>query len=218
MNSEKLLKRTELITAVFLGITAVLTAWASWQSSLYGGNQATKYTKSNSVIGEANSLYNEASQYLAQDMNIWNRIIELRIEQAFAETDNDESTVEKCQWKLDQIISDNVYPEFENAINWADNQPEYASPFDKDGFIDLYYAEANAMYKEGYELLDEGSKDNSLGDRLGLVTVVYAVVLFMLGITSSFNELRTKFILISVSAVGFVFATVIMITVPIILL
>lgn len=216
MNNEILMKKLEFLVAVFLGITAVLTAWASWQSSLYDGNQAAKYTKSNSMTGEANSLYNEASQYLAQDMNIWNRITELRIEQAFAEDTGDDSTIEKCRWKLNQIMADNVYPDFEEAINWADNQTEYASPFDMDGFIESYYAEANTMYQEGQQLLEDGNNDNELGDRLGLVTVVYAVVLFILGIVSSFNELKTRFILIGVSLVGFIFATVIMVTVPVI--
>ncbi len=34
-----------------LGITALLTAWATWIGSLHGGNQATNYTKSNNIAG-----------------------------------------------------------------------------------------------------------------------------------------------------------------------
>ena len=37
-------KILEIIVAVFLGITALATAWASWIGSLHGGNQATNYT------------------------------------------------------------------------------------------------------------------------------------------------------------------------------
>ena len=40
-------KRIEVITAIFLGVTALLTAWATWIGSLHGGNQATNFTKSN---------------------------------------------------------------------------------------------------------------------------------------------------------------------------
>ena len=36
----------EILVAIFLGITALLTAWASWIGSLHGGNQSTNYTKS----------------------------------------------------------------------------------------------------------------------------------------------------------------------------
>ncbi len=36
-------KLTELIIVIMLGVTALLTAWASWIGSLHGGNQATNY-------------------------------------------------------------------------------------------------------------------------------------------------------------------------------
>ena len=47
--------RIEIIVAIFLGITALLTAWATWIGSLHGGNQATNYTKSNNLAAEGNS-------------------------------------------------------------------------------------------------------------------------------------------------------------------
>ena len=37
----------EIIIAIFLGVTALATAWASWIGSLHGGNMSTNYTKSN---------------------------------------------------------------------------------------------------------------------------------------------------------------------------
>lgn len=58
----------EILTAVFLGITALATAWASWIGSLHGGNQSTNYTTSNNLSAEGNSMYNEASQSLMQDI------------------------------------------------------------------------------------------------------------------------------------------------------
>jgi hypothetical protein len=51
MEKDKLSSKLELFVAIFLGITAVLTAWASWQSSLYGGNQATNYRKGTAIVG-----------------------------------------------------------------------------------------------------------------------------------------------------------------------
>ena len=60
--------KLELVPAIFLGITAILTAWATWIGSLHGGNQATNYTKSNNLSAQGNSMYNEASQMYMQDM------------------------------------------------------------------------------------------------------------------------------------------------------
>lgn len=51
ISKEKLSARLELLVAIMLGLTAVLTAWASWQDSLYGGNQAEKYANGTAMIG-----------------------------------------------------------------------------------------------------------------------------------------------------------------------
>ena len=51
-------QKIEILVAIFLGITALLTAWATWIGSLHGGNQATNYTKSNNLASEGNSEYN----------------------------------------------------------------------------------------------------------------------------------------------------------------
>lgn len=48
----------EIIIAIFLGVTALATAWASWIGSLHGGNQATNYTTSNNLAADGNSRYN----------------------------------------------------------------------------------------------------------------------------------------------------------------
>ena len=59
---ERFFSKGRTFVAIFLG-SQQLTAWASWQDSLCGGNQAQKYTKGTALVGEANSLYNEAAQY-----------------------------------------------------------------------------------------------------------------------------------------------------------
>ena len=207
----------EVVIAVMLGITAVLTAWAAWQSSLYGGNQASNYAQGTAQIADANSLYNEADQLLVQDMDIWNRITDLRIELEYATANNNEADMERYQWKLDQIMYDNVSDTFAQAIDWADAQTDYASPFDQEGYTESYYVDADATYDEGYGKLDEGDKNNHLGDILGLVTVIFAVVLFLLGIANSFKNSTTKFAVVAVSVAAFVVSVIIMVGIPIIM-
>lgn len=212
--NEKADKLVELLVAILLGVTAVLTAYASWQSSLYGGNQASKYTEGTAIISEANSLYNTAAQYIAMDLEAWNTISDLRVDLEFAQSKGDTTEEERLQYKLDKAMYENVDEHLAAAIEWADAQAEYASPFEMEGFIDSYYTDANARYDEGQQKIEDGSKDNSLGDKQGLVTVIYAVVLFLLGMAAFFNDRRTRIILIGVSLAGFVFATIMMLTVP----
>ena len=94
----------EILTAVFLGITALATAWASWIGSLHGGNQSTNYTTSNNLSAEGNSMYNEASQSLMQDMILWNDITSVRIDYTFAQEKGDIDETDRLQWKLDKLM------------------------------------------------------------------------------------------------------------------
>jgi len=214
--SEKFPQRIELYIAIVMGITAVLTAFASWQSSLYGGSQSEKYTNGSAIITEANSMYNEASQLIAQDMNIWNRLTDLQIDMAMADENGDTAEVAKAEFKISKLMTDNVSDQLQEGIDWADAQEEYASPFDMEGFLDGYFTDAAARYEEGEAMIAACSLDNSLGDRQGLVTVIFSVVLFILGIANTFKENRTNLILVGISTLSFVMATVMMFSVPLI--
>lgn len=204
----------EIIVAIFLGVTALATAWASWIGSLHGGNQATNYTTSNNLAADGNSLYNEAAQDLMQDMMLWNQISDARLDYAFAEENNDTLEMEKLDYKLTQLIVDNCSEELADAIDWADEQAEYASPFDKEGFVESYFETALDRLAESEELLEQGKQDNAHGDAFGLVTVIYSVVLFMLGIVGTFKRLPNRFIILGAAIVGFLFATIFMFTLP----
>lgn len=206
--------RLEIFIVIFLGLTAVFTAWASWQAALYGSRQDTKYTQSNAAISEANSMYNEAAQYLQQDMTLWNQIMGLQLDLAFAGDKGDTDEVEKLTYKIDQIMYDSVGEELAAAIEWADAQEDYASPFDQEGFVESYFLDAQDKYVEGDELLASGMADNTSGDKLGLISVLYSVVLFLLGITSSFQSIKVRYAAVIISLVCFLSASAFMLNIP----
>lgn len=207
-------KILEIIVAAFLGITALATAWASWIGSLHGGNQATNYATSNNLSSEGNSMYNEAAQNLMQDMMLWNEISDVLIESSYAEEKNDTEAVEKYDWKLEKLLNDNCSAELAQAITWALEQDEDTSPFEKEGFTDSYFTDANEMIAEADKLLEQGKKDNANGDAFGLVTVIYSVVLFLLGIVGTFKRLPNRYVILGVAIAGFLFATIFMFTIP----
>ena len=80
----------KILVAIFLGITAILTAWASWIGSLHGGNQATNYTKSNNVSAEGNSEYNSAYQLYLSDQLAWNTMSEYSFDLEIAQAKGDD--------------------------------------------------------------------------------------------------------------------------------
>ena len=159
-------------------------------------------------------MYNDAAQNLMQDMMLWNEISDVLIESSYAEEKNDTEAAEKYDWKIEKLLNDNCSAELAQAINWAMKQGEDTSPFDKEGFTDSYFTDAKEMIAEADKLLEQGKKDNANGDAFGLVTVIYSVVLFLLGIVGTFKQLPNRYVILGVAIAGFLFATIFMFTIP----
>ncbi len=170
----------EILVVVLLGVTALLTAWASWIGSLHGGNQATNYTRSNNLAAEGNAEYNAAIQSLTQDMMLYNEVNNMLIDQIYAEESGDTAQAEALDWKIDEHIMGNFSEELTEAMIWASDQTETSeetvSPFEMEGFVESYFDSATELLAESEAVLEEGSADNTNADSYGLVTVIYSVV------------------------------------------
>ncbi len=214
--AEKLNQIFEIVVAILLGLTALITAWASYQGSLYDGNQSTKYTEGAAIQAEANAIYLSQSQLLASDMRIYDEMNNLQIDIAYAEANGDAVELEKLQWKYNEFQQNNCSEELLAAIEWAYAQPEYISPFAKEGFVDSYFAGYQELYDQGVAMVEDGKKDNDLSDKLGFSTVVFTLVLFLLGILNTFSSIKLKFVIMTISLAALVWATVVMLSVPLI--
>lgn len=222
----------EVITVVLLGITALLTAWASYVGSIHGGNQATNYATSNNLASDGNSLYNAAVQTLSQDMSIWNTIASYEVEILYADSAKDNAAVDANVWKLQWFCEDNLPENMAAAIgydvekftdgnndtqdilNWLKDDKAITSPFSSQEFIDKYFDEANAKLEEAEKTIEQGRQDNANGDKFSLVTVIYSVALFLLGIVGVFKNTTNKKIVLAISFVCLIVAVVFMCTIP----
>ena len=202
----------EVLVAVFLGITALLTAWASWIGSLHGGNQATNYTKSNNLASEGNSEYNAGMQMYLSDMMAWNTMMEYSFDKALAEAKGEDAEAELITEKLGTFAEQNCSEILLDAFDQMTDDME--SPFQVEGTVERYFEDANALLAESQELLEQGQKDNANGDAYNLVNVIYSVVLFMLGIVGVFKKIPNRKAVLFIGVIGLVLATVYMCTIP----
>ena len=207
-------QKLEVIIAILLGLTAILMAWAGWISSLHGGNQATNYTQSNNLSAMGNSMYNEAAQYYMQDMLLWNTIYDYAFDAEIAEMNGRSDEAELIYAKIDTLMNDNCTDEFYDAIQWAMEQDYDATPFDKEGYVDSYFTEANAVLDEADALLEQGKTDNANGDAYGLVSVIYSLSLFLLGIVGIFKKIPNRVVITIFACILIVLATIFMCTIP----
>ena len=202
----------EVLVAIFLGITALLTAWATWIGSLHGGNQATNYTKSNNLASEGNSEYNAGLQNYLSDLMAWNTIVEYSFEQELAEIEGDTTKSQLIQEKIDNYVDQNGSDILIDA--WDKMGDNMNSPFEVPGMIDKYYETANELLQESREVLEEGQRDNAHGDAYNLVNVIYSVVLFMLGIVGIFKRIPNRTVVLFIAVIALILATVYMFTIP----
>lgn len=204
--------RIEIIAAVFLGITALLTAWATWIGSLHGGNQSTNYTKSNNVASEGNAEYNSAMQMYLSDLMAWNTAIDYQLDAQVARLKGNEEEAQIYENKMQVYMTQNCSEIMVNAILKMDES--MTSPFEVEGVVDQYFEKANELLAQSQELLEEGQRDNANGDAYNLVNVIYSVVLFLLGIVGVFKSLPNRAVVLIIAIVGVVLATIYMFTIP----
>ena len=217
----------EIIIAIFLGVTALATAWASWIGSLHGGNMSTNYTKSNNLAADGNARWNEASQSLMQDMQVWNMISDYQVEILYASGIGDSDKMYENAYKIKFICADNLTQEMadiiaydfnydaDQIITWVEeDERATTSPFADEDYVNSYYEGAQAVLAESEAVLAEGQQDNTRGDTFNLVTVIYSVVLFMLGIVGTFRRLPNRMLITCVAIAGFLFGTIYMFTIP----
>lgn len=217
----------EIIIAIFLGATALATAWASWIGSLHGGNMSTNYTKSNNLAADGNARWNEASQSLMQDMQVWNQISDYQVEVLYAIESGNEDKLLESAYKIKFICVDNLSEEMaeligydfnydvDGIIDWVQNDERATtSPFSDENYVNSYYTDAREILAESEAVLAEGQADNTKGDTFNLVTVIYSVVLFMLGIVGTFRRLPNRVLITVIAIVGFLFGTIYMFTIP----
>ncbi len=224
-------KRVELIIVIMLGITAVFTAWASWVGSLHEGNQATNYAEANNLAAEGNSEYNAGVQRMNQDMILWNDVSDLQIEILFAQDSGDEDQLAKSAYKLFFKLDDNLSDDMASVLGWdfnytsddpeeivlawMDKEEALVSPFTEEAFVASYFTAANDLLAESQQMMLTGQEDNKNGDAFGLVTVIYGVVLFLLGIAGSFKNKKNTYFIVAVSFISFIIATIYMISLPV---
>ena len=95
-----------------------------------------------------------------------------------------------------------------------DGNEAYTSPFFDEEYTATYFPAANDLLTQSQDELEIGKEANANGDAFGLVTVIYSVVLFLLGIAGSFKSLKNKYAIVGVSFVAFAIATIYMLTIP----
>lgn len=202
------------MVAIFLGITTLLVAWAGWIGSLHGGIQSINFTKSNNLASKGNAEYNVAAQIYLSDLFSWNTIFNLKLDMESAKEKGNEDEAKVIEMKIQKIMKENCSPKLLEYINSTNLDSETKSPFEKEDFVNSYFETAKELLDESQEVMEEGKRDNLRGDSYKLVTVIYSLVLFLLGIVGILKDFQNRKILFIFSVVILVLGIIYMLRIP----
>lgn len=206
-------KRIETVVAILLGITTLLSAWAAWIGHLHGGLQSIHFTESNNTKSQGAAEYNIGMQLYLADYMAWNTAKDYYYELEVAKADGDQTKIDLISDKIKSFEKQNVSEILTEGIQWMEENNE-DNPFKMPGMTEKYFESAQGAVEESQELLEEGKRDNAKGDSYMLVTVIYSLTLFLLGIVGTFKNMPNRLAVLAIAVVCLVFAFVYMCTIP----
>ena len=206
-------KRLETVVAILLGITTLLSAWASWIGHLHGGLQSINFTKSNNTASQGTAEYNMGMQMYLADYMVWNTMKDYYYELESAKSDGDQTKVDLINEKINTFKKQNITEILSEGLKWMEENNE-DTPFNMPGMTEKYFASAQSKLDKSQEQLEEGMRDNTKGDSYMLVTVIFSLTLFLLGIVGTFKNMPNRLVVLGISVVCLVFALIYMCTIP----
>ena len=208
-------KNVELSIAILLGLVSIVTAYASFQSSLYDGAMTQNYTVGSNLSTEAESLYLEGNQQYVQDAQLYDRLTDLQLD-----TFNPDAAVATAaQEKYDVIYFQSVSEAFDLAIQWANEQNAadpalYFSPLDNEDYQASLFGGYADTKDQADATIAKGDVANGLSDHLTLNTVLMAISLFLLGIAAVVSIFQMKLIMGGTAIVIFLTAAIMTAFIP----
>lgn len=168
MNAEPESRFTRIqdIVGVFLlSITAVLTAWCGFESSKWGGEMSIAFSQASSARIQAATAAGEARSAEQFDLTVY-------AEWVVATADG--------KTELAQYIQDRFTPHFAAAFDaWQADGMTENGPFARDEYVPPGQVEAEELNARADDKFAEALVNNQRGDDYSLLTVLFALVLFL---------------------------------------
>jgi hypothetical protein len=154
----------DIAAGVILAVAGLLSAWATFQASLWGGNQAAAFAEANRLQTEASRLEIVATQRQATALAVAHAWL-------FYERQMDPNQRRMFEaWRAQ--LPDDLAAAKEDV-----NQPAIPMP----PLLQTGREAAAQMRAEAETAFQEGQTANDIGDRFTFVTVILSLALFLAG-------------------------------------
>jgi hypothetical protein len=182
-------RRLETVASIMLAAAGVASAWATYQSSLWGGIQASSYATGSARVTEAARLELQAGQKAGMDTALYMAWLS-----AAAADDRELMTFYERRFA----------PGFRKVFaEWRAQYPDDLRGQVRQGpAVPLPRAEhpesreASRLREDASNLFSKADKANATGDRYVASTVILALILFFLGLSTVARSERQRRLLV----------------------
>lgn len=205
MDAERRQRRVEVLSTVLLATAAVATAWATYQSTQWRGDQAADYSKATAARIQSAQAATRAGQETQVDIATFIQWVD-----ADAAGDG----------KLAQFYRKRFRPEFRPAFAaWLATSPKTNPDAPPTPFAMPEYRLATAQQAARLNTLagvnaDSAGEANQRADDYILAVVLFAISLFFAGVSTKVRSLRQQEALLAIGGLLFVGTAVWLATLP----
>lgn len=192
---------TDFVALLLLSVTAVLTAWCGFQSSKWGGEMSIAFSEASSLRIQATSAESRARDARQYDLSIY-------IEWVLADGDR----------KLRNYIEDRFTPEFKVAFEaWNAGGRSQSGPLAHPKYSPSGAADAARLDQLADEKFQSALEKNQQGDNYTLLTVAFALVLFLTALSQRKQAQTAKKALLALAVIVAIISVVTMLTFPVLI-
>jgi hypothetical protein len=180
----------DIVAAAVLSLAGAATTFCSYQASVWGGHQATSFSRADEVRAESVKAATRAGQMTLIDVASF--LAWLQAE-------------EHGETKLERIVRERLRKEFRpafddwlklNPLNDANAPP---TPFAMPSYRTEELERAAELSAESQRLLAEGRYATLQVDRYVLNTVIFAMALLFVGVGQQFRSLPVQLVLLGIA-------------------
>jgi hypothetical protein len=191
----------ELVAVILLALVAVLTAWCGFQSTKWGGDSSVAFSEASSARIEASDFESEARDARMVDITVYTQWV-------IAGADDDIT--------LADYIQERFSPELAVAFEaWQADGMQERGPFAMEEYVAPGTEQAAETTKRANDLQAKALDFNDKGDAYSLMTVLFALVLFLSAIAQRGISLVASRIVLGLAGAIALVGLVVLFTFPV---
>ncbi len=182
--------RFEFFAALLLGLTALLTGYATMRSAIVGDEVLEGFTLSSQHYNDANNLDDANTQTYLADQALFLRFAEAR----FA---GDEQLTDYLRTSLfDERLA--------TAVEWWETQQTAGNPPDSPFEVGSPYRldDTTALEDQGDAAFEAAKKADERNDRFDQATAVLSITLFAVGLAVLVTAHRARLLMVALAIAG----------------